>query len=257
MYHLTQFGVALPPGQVRVEAGTGAILPTHAIALPGGGVYDTIDTIQAGRAAIRVRLRVELVGSSTGDLKNQFTALRQMVGQRRQLHRRWACDDSTTEWAWARLEEVQAETQTRFPLWLPVELRFMLLSPYWRGDERTVNYSGGSGTATLSNSGNLTATDALFTVTATTTLPTGITVTNTTLGGAGWAYTAALTSGDVLIVNSETRTVTKNGVAAYTDFALTGNEVAWLPLAPGGNVVDFAMGGGTASVLVVWHDGWM
>jgi hypothetical protein len=36
MYHLTQFGVALPPGQVRVEAGTGAVMG-HFVALRGAG----------------------------------------------------------------------------------------------------------------------------------------------------------------------------------------------------------------------------
>lgn len=256
MYHLTQFGVALPPGQGRIEAGTGAVTG-HFMALPGGGVYDTSGTAQAGRGATRVRLLCELMGEDAADLKSQFNALRQQIGVRRQLHRRWECEEEETEWAWARLEEIRAESQPRLPLWLPVELRFLLLSPYWHGTERTAELVGGSGDLTLANSGNITVSHTIITVTAITTMSGGISVTNDTLGGVGWTWGGALGVGDVLAVDTATKSVTLNGVAAYNDFALLGDSAAWLPLAPGGNLIEIDTGAGSASVLFEWHDGWV
>jgi len=255
MYHLTQFGVALPPGQVRVEAGTGAVIG-HYVALPGGGIYDTIGTGQAGRGTMRVRLLCELTGEDAADLKSQFNALRQQIGVRRALRRRWDCDDEATEWVWARLEEIRAETQPRLPLWLPVELRFLLLAAYWRGTERTEEFVGGSGDITLANSGNITVTHTKITVTGITAMAGGISVTNATLGGVGWAWQGALGVADVLVVDTDSKSVTLNGVAAYDQLVLLGDSAAWLPLAPSGNLIELDMGAGSASVVFEWDDGW-
>lgn len=257
MYHLTQFGVALPPGQARIEAGTGATA-AQVVALPGGGVYDTVGaTAQAGRGATRVRLLCELTGEDAADLKNQFNALRHLIGTRQKLRRRWDCDGEETEWTWARLEEIRAETQPRLPLWLPVELRFLLLSPYWYGTERAAEYVGGTGDILLANSGTITVTHARMIVTGITTMAGGITVVNDTLGGAGWSWGGSLGVGDVLAVDNLSKSVTLNGAAAYDQFALVGDSAAWLPLAPGGNVIEMDMGAGTASVQFEWDDGWV
>lgn len=256
MYHLTQFGVALPPGQARIEAGTGAITGDN-VPLPGGGVYDAIGTAQAGRATTRLRLLCELMGEDAADLKSQFNALRQQIGLRRALHRRWDCDEEATEWTWARLEEIRAETQPRLPLWLPVELRFLLLAPYWRGAEQSEEFIGSSGDITLANSGNITVTHLKITVTGITTMSSGIILTNSTLGGAGWAWEEVVDVGDVLVVDTDSKSVTLNGVAAYDAFHLLGDNAAWLPLAPSGNVIEIDTGAGSASVLLEWHDGWV
>ncbi len=257
MYHLTQFGVALPAGQARIEAGTGAIVG-HFVALPGGGVYDMVGaTAQAGRGAVRVRLLCELTGEDAADLKSQFNALRPLIGTRQKLRRRWECDDEETEWAWARLEEIRADTQPRLPLWLPVELRFLLLSPYWHGTERTAEYVGGTGDILLANSGTITVSHATITVTGITTMSGGISVVNDSLGGAGWAWGGSLGVGDVLVVDTLSKSVTLNGVAAYDDFALIGDSAAWLPLAPSGNLIEMDMGAGSGSVVFAWDDGWI
>jgi hypothetical protein len=256
MYHLTQFGVALPPGQARVEAGTGAVVG-HEVALPSGGLYDAIGTGQAQRGATRVRLLCELVGDDAADLKIKFNALRQMVGIRRQLHRRWECDSSESEWTWARLEEIRAESQPRHPLWLPVEMRFLLLSPYWYGAEQTATHSGATGSILLANSGNITVSHLVIKVTATTTMSSGVTITNSTLGGAGWTYAGALSAGEVLIVDSGSKAVTKNGVAAYAPFSFVGSSAAWLPLAPSGNHLAITIPSGSATIQFAWHDGWV
>ncbi len=256
MYHLTQFGVALPPGQVRIEAGTGAVTG-HYVALPGGGVYDPIGTAQAGRGATRIRLLCDLTGEDAADLKSQFNALRQQIGLRRPLHRRWNCDAEDTEWTWARLEELRADTQPRLPLWLPVELRFLLLSPYWHGIERTAEFVGGSGDVTLANSGTITVTHATITVTGITTMSSGISITNDTLSGVGWAWGGSLGAGDVLVVDTLSKSVTLNGAAAYDDFTLAGDSAEWLPLAPGGNLIEIHAAAGSASVQFEWHDGWV
>jgi hypothetical protein len=214
-------------------------------------------TGQAGRGATRVRLLCELTGEDATDLKSQFNALRQQIGLRRALHRRWECEAEETEWTWARLEEIRAESQPRLPLWLPVELRFLLLAPYWRGTGRTEEFVGGSGDITLANSGNITVAHSNITVTGITTMSSGITITNDTLGGAGWAWQGTLGVGDVLVVDTDSKSVTLNSVAAYDHFLLVGDNAAWLPLAPSGNLIAIDMGAGSASVVFEWNDGWV
>ena len=69
-------------------------------------------------------------------------------------------------------------------------------------------------------------------------------------------YDASLLASDLLVVNCQSLTVTKNAVDAYGN-VFSSNHPAWLRLLPGANTIRVVLvGAETASVAVAWDDTW-
>jgi hypothetical protein len=259
-YRLTQFGsVTLPTAWAGGDTGT-AGTALGLLELPEGAAADLWGTDPApARYPYEAKWAAIASETTTASLRTTIDALRALRGQRAALYRKGS-DSATTQWAWARLQQVTAtlDPSVASRPFQRVELTFVILGP-WNGTCRntTVVTAAGSETIAASNNGNHVVRDAIVTVTAGSLAMTAL---NVSISGAvNWTYSSSVAATQAVVIDCGGYTVKNNGVDNYAGFALSASHLrdSWLPLSAGVNsVVVTRTGGGTGSILIDYYEQW-
>lgn len=262
MYRLKAFGgTTLPGANYEWDAGTAETVQAL-VRTVGGPAFDAYGASDAP-AAMPYQLRYQCVayGATLAALRAELDALRALRGQRLRLYR-MAEDDSTEQWAYARLVQVQASNtvQQQAMLWQPLTLVFLVMTG-WHGAAHEETYSLTADDTTAcdaDNDGNVAVVDAVLTVTAGNAAITDLMVTISPL--CQFVYEGTIGAGKALVVDSGAFAVTNDGADAYTDFLLGGGQAVleWLRLEAGTSTMSVAItGGGTgATARLNYYDAW-
>jgi hypothetical protein len=277
-FALVRFGaVPLPDHMVMDDLSTPLV--DSALLDSAGGVFDAGGTAQRRARRHLITTTGQYVGEETalvtesGDQLRvawdtlsaghaaqmaaaQVTALKAKVGAVDVLWRR-RDGDGVEAWKRARLLQVRHQQgQERVAHIAPLECQFESAEPVWRGAARlaTVNAIAGRPAALWGeNGGDVEATDAILTVTASAGAVTAVSVTGP---GVAWTWTGTLAAGQSLVVDAGARTVTAAGVAAYSGFARGGGHTAttWLPLPPGRRLYTVYVTGANATLSLAFDE---
>lgn len=283
MYWLTAFGTQdLPQHDVSFNAGT-APAQMATVETLNAGMYDTYGR---GRSPQRFPLTLTytcvVAGSSTTTAAATIAGLKGQIGQRNKLVRQML-SDSSYQWCWARLVDVDDAMSARMTRWrVPVTLTFALLGK-WNGvqhwgtqlfDQGELYWDDGlyfdgedvytmdqadeaDQTIVVNNGGNIPVANAVITVTA---VGTPITLLKIMIAGASEIqFSGSLAVGKQLIIDCKKKQITNDGANAYSSFSLTANHVIaeWLVLEPGDNsVVVNRTGGANSTIEFAFYDGW-
>lgn len=275
-YRLVKFGtVDLPLAAPQFDAGTAGSQARY-VQTATGQAFDAHGTDQApAQYPYELPLRCEVIATSLVTMRNTIAQLRQLRGKRQQLWR--ALNDDTQQWAYARLLRVPQMHEWNNVYHQPIDLQFMVETP-WYGTAAEVSGAGGGidydglstvgaeEDASIADGGSFTVTlptysadvtDLTLTLTAGSLDITAFTLTNTTLSMA-LAFTGTITAGDSLIVDTGAWSVTNGGADAWADLTPPATEQSWLRLTAGANVFTIAMtGGSTDSTLVLaYYETW-
>lgn len=270
-YRIFRFGtLTLPVLEASHEVGAGAS-KASIIETPSGQV-DLLGTERAARTMHTISYECRIYGTETS-IQAQLGALKALRGTADRLYRRNA--DRTIHWTWARLDSVNATHGSRNGRNMGVMLNFIILSQTWNGD----NHDGGwvlddgeyldyglylnsadfywmlntsPRTVTVTNGGNATARSCIVTVTAGSA---AITALRMQFTGVDVNWSGTLASGDKLVIDCGARTVTNDGVDAYSGFVLGAGHVNedWLPLAPGATDVTVTKTGGSTDSYILFE----
>ena len=179
-----------------------------------------------------------MVATASQQLRGQVDAIRAKVGVRGTLWRRRWDDMTVAQWKTARLLVAQEKGDVKHrTIMAKVDCIFESAMANWRSAAADVVsgtlVSGGQVGLLLGSEGNATIEDSVLTVTASGTI-TSLQFAIAHIG-VDLRYTGTLAAGSILTIDCGTQTVTVNGVAAYSGFALGSGHTArsWLPLPPG------------------------
>lgn len=277
MYSYQRFGAIVLPTFNRVS-GMSPVPPLSRLVQTMAGAFDGDG---AGRSSRRfpheLALRCVVAEGTTSGQRAALDALRAAVGQRNYLYR-MAEDDGTVQRALCRLTGLDVERSTRDRASQEVTLQFSQLAG-WTGAKRGEAWTFDSGiffdttyvldaggltfsltlpsqVVSVTNGGNLPATDVKITVQVLTGTISGITI-----SGAGWQFTItrSMPAGTVLVIDAGAQMVTVGGVNAYGNFALgAGHTIEdWARMEPGANSVTVAYSGtATANINFALAEGW-
>lgn len=278
---LTQFGTYVFPLYNKrdlVSVGdTGGTL----LKLPGGGAYDAYGTDPAPEGIREVSTEFEIIETTTAAVQTQRDMIRARAGLWRRL---WAhFPDGSDRWAWARMSKVRMERRREYLFYQPVGLTFEIKDPGWNGTghgatwyldagqyldaglyldyDDTITLDDGtppqSTTATITNGGNRTVTNAILSIRAAGNPISAITL---VCGSCDWTFSGSVAAGKVLTIDTGTRSVRNDGADAYSSFTLNaGHTVAdWLQLAAGANsvTITYTCAGAASTLTPTFYDGW-
>ncbi len=281
-YRLTAFEDAtLPPGQEIDDLSTGRA-PSTLIDV-AGGTFDAYGTrarlpsrqeIGASGLYVGAYLLADHAGNLLVDhagnllipaaptlfLRHQVDRLRALVGRRGRLWRRR--EDGALQWRLARLLRVQVEgnVERAAAVVAQTTATFEAAGATWKAaagsSSTTALTTSSTKTANVETLGNGPVEDAVITVTATGTI-TSFRLYSTALG-VDWTWTGSLTAGQSLVVDCGALTVRKQGVDAYSGFALNAGHTAagWLPLAAGSNTL-LMVANQAGSCVITYYDQWL
>ena len=279
-YRIYKFGsTTLPSTRLEGTFGTGADVDSGVQTVGG-----MLDTRGDGYATLRVPYDVVysawVYNAAEATAMTQFKALSALRGTRAKLYRINEYD-STEHWAYARLMQVQAPWQYQRRTMQPVSLLFQLLTPWYEDatagdpwvlddgevlddglylDESgalTYTLDAGSGNAnaiSVRNNGNAVSYYASLAITAGTNA-----ITVATIQGpySKFTWTGTVASGKVLVIDCRNRTVTNDGVNAYSGLALDTTHYIdyWLQLPPDSwaGITITLTGGSTDSELTLTY----
>ncbi len=281
-YVLTQFdGVILPVYKQRdmADVATSGPASSSLRRLSNGRYVDTQGTERNPLTADVVSRACEIFGTDWADVRGQLDILEAKKGVRGALTK--AYRDGVLRWQYAKLLHVEAPASLRTWNSQTTILTFQTEQPEWRGashaegwsvgddsfyigdgtaslgvDTTTVLTATGATTqaATLTNGGKIDAKELIVTVTAGTNTITAITWANAT-SGYGWTWTGSLTTGQVLIVDTDAVNVTKQGANAYATFTPTDLAV-WDRIVSGDNEIAITVTGNAAADGVISWTYW-
>lgn len=282
-YRIYKFGsTTLPSTRIAGTFGTGAdigsVLPTV------GGAHDTFGTLDT-----RIRTPYDVVYSCwiRDTEENTQTALKAwqaLRGTRAKLYRLNEYD-STEHWSYARLMQVRAPWQYQRKTMQPLDLQFQLLTPWYEDategtpwyldageylddglylDESgalTYTLSEGSGVANeldILNAGNAQTHYISVSITAGTD---AITAVDITMPYTRVTWSGTVASGNALVIDGRSRTVTNDGTDAYSGFALHSSHASdhwfclladcWSPM-----VVTLTGGSTDSELTLTYAHGW-
>lgn len=255
-YRLYRFGATtlLPLGDPQDDV-AGAEVPSDAVAVAGGSVhyaYGASSIIPVRRHTINHR------GIYSSDVENSVDEILAMVGQRAQLWRIRA-SDSSLQWKYAKLLSGRWQRDKEQSQHAVVDLKFDA-----KGNWRESGYSSANRTGTGSVTVGSTDGDAwcffgnVMRYTASSTGTHTLRVQNTPRV-IDWQWSGTMTSGHVLVVDSDTWTVTNNGADAYSGFTINAGHgcqrlMVWAPTT---HTVTFTLSAGSGSVVFEWYDQWI
>lgn len=130
---------------------------------------------------------------------------------------------------------------------------------FLNGENHTATLESSPTAMTIVNTGNITVTDVVVTLTVGSAAMSGLDIQGT---GAHWTYTGGLNAGDILRVDTATYKATVNDVLAYGvgKFQLGANHASegWLELEQGINdlSITYTGGGGDSTIAVQFTDWW-
>ncbi|MBK8772665.1 MAG: hypothetical protein IPM06_19870 [Rhizobiales bacterium] len=275
-YKLYQFaGVTLPTGAPEDDQSTGET-PTSLVNSVGGvfnawgadvrlarkqtftqkGIYSGVTTYlvdHSGNHILDHSGNRILVGSAGTMMRGKVDALKRLQGRQGSVTR-YRLSDAAIHFKTARLLKVQHDATFSDYNMATLRSTFETTMVNWRATAQrsaTMAYTGVA-FANTNNRGEFTVDDAILTITASSTITT---LTITTDNGTDLRWTGTLASGQALVINAGTQTVTKAGVNAYSGFSFgAGHTVAtWLPLAVGDNLLSIA-GNGAGTAVLTWYD---
>lgn len=273
MYRLITFGTTTLEYYNQVDGIGSGETPTQFQALPEGGALDLFGSQQKHPGVVEYTKSLRLQAATKTALTNLYLGLLQMRGKRDMLYRK-TVGSNLTHWKYARLVQVNAKRdydQAQYKLIQDVDLRFVSQETFWHGT--AVGWTLDSGyylNASLSldtgNSISLTGTPQTFTLTLGSAADAGraptraivmtinpgnvanplMSVVITRTGGETIRYNGQLATGDILVINTGTMQITKNGVDAYNDLVLspTADLASWFTLLPGANEITMSWTGG-------------
>ena len=230
------------------------------VRLPGGNVWDALQSGAACPGSQTIQLKGAWVAASAAALDEKLDDLNALVGQRSYL---WITNDggTTTRKRLARLLNVRAPVAPGSALWAPFELTFELAPGLWSGTAHTLESTTLDTTpknVTTTNAGNARVRDAVITVTA---VGTAITELGVSIAGkSDWHWTGTLAVGKSLVIDCGAKRVTNDGTDAYAGFALQAGQAGsdWLPIGAGLNTIAVHRTGGADSTFkLTYNDGWM
>lgn len=261
MYWITAFGtVTLPQRGQGHDIGSGHIQPSIVDAA-GHVIYDGDGTGQTRMGSREIAVRGQLYDSDAGTLESLYQDLLGMVGKRDSLYRVWD-NSGGTQYITARCLGVDSERTVTNRYHADVTMRFKTVGGVWQGTAReqtgtlaAANFWSG----TLTNSGNAIQRDVTITVTAGSAAFNYVTLTNSTTGHVS-DFRAGTAVAGTLVIDTGALTVTADGTAQYSTFALGSNHAIddWFRLAPGGNGVTITVNGAAtdATFTIGWRDAW-
>jgi hypothetical protein len=285
-YHYTEFdGVPLPiynPSQDHSSTEVQSSLVRSA-----GGLFDHYGSRRRRGQGLRVQMTGLYIGMPTGtflvdhlgsfivdhggnflttgnegaDLRAQINALRSKVGMQGTLWRS-LLGTTSRHWITARLLRVGWPQEVSDRLWkAQLTCEFESIMEGWRAATQTATIATlttfeGPRALTVMVQSLATIEDAILTIVADATI-TSVRVRSTPLG-VDWTWTGTLAAGSTLTIDAGAQTVRRDGVDAYSGFALAAAHTAqaWLPLAPGVNLYTVTANGlGTATLR--HYDQWL
>lgn len=168
-------------------------------------------------------------------------------------------DDAETHWAWARLSTVQYRRPYTNRGYQILDLSWALESEWYEDridQEETLD--GSPFTLSVENEGNRAITNAIITITADDASLTAVTLTTT--NGTHLVWTGTVTSGNDLVIDCGAKSITNNGVNAYSGLSYGGNHSIddWLRIVGAMDITITYTGGGSApTVVIAFNHGWM
>lgn len=279
MYRIYAFdGIEIPDYDADHNLGTGAALVSFQ-QLPNG-FYDNYGTADSPQGIRPIVARGKIVETTATSMLTELDALRKKIGKRGKLTLRF--DDGTLRWQWARLVDVDIPADKHFRLMSEFTLTWITAAQHWygiivspdewtvgdgtwvmgdgtaelgeNGTETTLTATGATGTAppsggttqtiTVTNGGNKTATNIVFTITAGTNNISAIKVANDTTS-ENWYFSTTVSAGNILSVDCGAMNVTNNGANAYANF-VPSNRARWMTLDPGTNTLTVTVNGNGA-----------
>ena len=274
---LTQFGTyVFPLFNKRDLVSTGDTGGTL-LRLPGGGAYDAYGTDAAPEGIREVSTEFEIIASTTAAVQTARDQIRARAGLWRRL---WAhFPDGTDRWAWARMSKVKMERRREYLFYQPVKLTFEIKEPGWNGTghgatwyldagsyldaglyldyDDTITLDGSPKSATITNGGNRTVTNAILSIRA---AGNPISAIRLVCGSCDWTFSGSVAAGKVLTIDCGTRSIRNDGADAYSSFVLNaGHTVAdWLQLAAGANsvTITYTCAGAASTLTPTFYDGW-
>ena len=274
---LTQFGTYVFPlfnkRDIVSTGDTGGTL----LRLPGGGAYDAYGTDDAPEGIREVSTEFEIIASTTTAVQTARDQIRSRAGKWRKL---WAhFPDGSDRWAWARLSRVRMERRREYLFYQPVGLTFEIKDGGWNGTghgavwyldmgyyldaglyldyDDTITLDAFPKSATITNGGNRTVTNAVLSFKAAGNPVSAITL---VCGSCDWTFSGSVAAGKILTIDCGTRSVRNDGVDAYSLFTLNaGHTVAdWLQLKSGANAVTitYTCAGAATTLTPTFYDGW-
>lgn len=293
MYSLRRFGdLTIPPYNPEFSENSGGSLDPVVIT-SGGVTFDLLGSEQAPREATTIQHRGTILGEGAdgnaqkADARSQYLAWRAMRGKRAKLYR-WIVEDDETgdgrwEWVYARLMGFNADRQYGQFTWLEVDFSWRLISTTWNGtrhgggwaldagesldeglgldEDETYTITGSQVSLGIVNNGNETVKNAILRIVGGSSPLSSVRI-NTTLfdGDVDFTYTGIIDTGEELVIDTGSFSVTLDGADAYSGFSFTtGHEIQdWFPLEPLGTSVNVSVigGGSDSTITFQFYDGW-
>ncbi len=290
-YRLTQFdGLVLPIWmQSGDEQNMGRREARSSVLTLPDGYLDTYGANDSPIAPSTISRRGVVTAATVAGVTALLDALRAKVGKSGELTVQMS--DDSLRWVTARLQVADLPR----PLdakggWLPFEMVWQQVGPVWNGVENdadgwtwgdgswtfgdgtaafgtgtevALTATGGSGGTTqavsITNAGNVNRAGYQVTVTAGTNEITIVNWANAT-SGFSWTWTGSLTTGQVLVVDTDGMNVTKQGANAYNGF-VPSHKRTWDRLVPGANAITVtvtgnAAGGTDGRISWAYKDAW-
>lgn len=252
--------------------------------LPSGGAADGRGTAQSRTGRRAIRKRGELMASTRTELQTLADALLALREKRAELYVR--LPDDTVRSMTARCDNVIMPTTYQHSLFVPVEIIWSGLDPYWKGEqhgggwlwdggelwdsgavwnEATGNVfalvAGVGAVIAVVNSGNAPLVRPILSITAGSAAITTLEITATLPDGEiDLLFAPDIAAGKTLVIDQGRRIVTNDGVDARGDLVRdpTHTIAEWLRFEPGTTNVTIAIAGGGAgaTATVSGFDGW-
>lgn len=256
-YKLTKFGGVNLPGYNR-ESGLDTAPPLDGFVGTVLGGYDGYGTDEApSNTPYTLTVRAVLSEETDAGQRAAIDGLRALARTRGSLIRQ-ADDDDSEQWATARLENIAHRRITGVNGYQVLEFSWLVESQ-WRGAEGTFSVSLGSSPYALAveNPGNRTVTDAILTITAGDGPMTMVTI--TTANGTHLIWTGTLAATKQLVFNCGSKSITNDGVNAYSGLSYgVGHRIDdWLRLAGSMDITITYTGSSVdATVGIEFYEGW-
>lgn len=250
-YYLQQFdSQALPTGNSVDGLGTGAVASTL-VAVAGG----VIDIYGANEIAPMPSHTIRHRGIYSASVESNVDALRAYLGRRKKLYR-FKQSDSSQQWKWARLLDVQWDRDVAQRSHAEIEAIFEAVG-WWKATTPDTANISASGSLALTNGGTAYATDGTFTFVASGTGAKTIRVVNSATG-IDWTWTGSITDTKSLLIDCGAFSVLNNGADAYSGLTLNAGHTSnyWMVAAPGLNTWTVTLTG-AGTLTVSSYDSWV
>jgi hypothetical protein len=171
---------------------------------------------------------------------------------------RQADDDLTTQWAWARLQQVSQRRVYANRGYQILEFTWAMESEWYQDKDSVLETLDGSPHAvTVENAGNRPVNNALVMVTADSASLTAVTITTT--NGTHLIWTGTVLAGNSVVFDCGAKSVKNNTVNAYAGLSYGAGHTIdeWLRIEGQMDITITYTGGGTApAVTIASADGW-